>query len=451
MNLNSDYIKEKIKKMTDELVFKHTGNHLSDIEVEVLLGAWEGDKYEKIAEKRGYSVSYINKDIGNKLWKKLSEALGEEVTKRNFRQALQREWEKRVRTSQESLPVLKLEFPQGLMAQDSRFYVERPPIEERCYEAIKQPGALIRIKAPQQMGKTLLLDRILTQARKYNYQTVTLSFELPESTVFNDIHIFSQRFCAIVGKQLGLPNKLADYWDDIFGCNDNTTAYFEEYLLAEYTSPMVLALDKVDRVFEHPAIANDFCCLLRGWYDMARRSDRRGAIWKQLRLIVVHSTEVYSSLDINYSPLAGVGVIIPLPEFTPEQVQDLAQRHELDWVSEQEVEQLMAMVGGHPHLVQLALEYLESQKVMLEKLLQIAPTEASPFSDHLRQQLWNLQQYPKIAAAFREVVTTNKPVKLEPAEAFKLHSMGLIQMQGDDCSPRCNLYRQYFSARLAAT
>ena len=449
MNLDSDFIQEKIKNLADEVVFKHTGNHLSDIEVEVLLGAWEGDKYEKIAEKRGYSVSYINKDIGNRLWKKLSQALGEEVTKRNFRQALQREWEKRVRTSQESLPVLKVEFPQGPMAQDSRFYVERPPIEERCYEAIKQPGALIRIKAPHQMGKTLLLDRILTQARKHNYQTVTLSFELPDSTVFNDIHIFSQRFCAIVGRQLGLPNKLADYWDDIFGCNDNTTAYFEEYLLAECTSPMVLALDKVDRVFEHPAIANDFCCLLRGWYDMARRSDRRGAIWKQLRLIVVHSTEVYSSLDINYSPLAGVGVIIPLPELTRSQVQDLARRHGLNW-DNQGVEQLMAMVGGHPHLVQLALEYLESQKLPLEKLLQIAPTEAGPFSDHLRQQLWNLQQHPKIAAAFHEVVTTNKPVKLESAQAFKLHSMGLIQMQGDDCSPRCNLYRQYFSVRLAA-
>lgn len=465
--MNSDYnfLSKKIKKLADEVVFKHTGNHLSDIEVEVLLGAWEGDKYEKIAEKHGYSVSYINKDVGNKLWKKLSEALGEEVTKRNFRQALQREWEKRVRPSQESLQVLKLEFPQGQMGTpvrlteetsardwllDSRFYVERPPIEERCYEAIKQPGALIRIKAPQQMGKTLLLDRILAQARKHNYQTVTLSFELPDSTVFNDIQIFSQRFCAIVGKQLGLPNKLADYWDDIFGCNDNTTAYFEEYLLAERSSPMVLALDKVDRVFEHPAIANDFCCLLRGWYDMARRSDRRGAIWKQLRLVVVHSTEVYSSLDINHSPLAGVGVIIPLPELTRSQVQDLARRHGLDWLCYQEVEQLMAMVGGHPHLVQLAFEYFKSQKVTLEKILQIAPTEAGPFSDHLRQQLWNLQQYPEIAAAFREVVTTNDPVKLEPAYAFKLHSMGLIQMQGDDCRPRCNLYRQYFSVRLAA-
>ncbi len=328
------------------------------------------------------------------------------------------------------------------------YYIERPPIESRCYEAIKQLGALIRIKAPQQMGKTLLLDRILVEARKQNYQTVTLSFELPDSTVFNDIRTFSQWFCAKVGKLLGLPNKLANRWDDIFGCNDNTTAYFEEYLLVECTSPMVLALDKVDRVFEHPAIANDFCCLLRGWYDMARRSDRRGDIWKKLRLIVVHSTEVYSSLDINYSPLKGVGVVIPLPDFNQEQVQDLAQRYGLDWFNNQEVEQLMAMVGGHPYLVQMALDYLKSQENTLLNLLQIASTEAGPFGNYLREQLWDVQQYPELAAALHQVVTTNNPVTLEPAQAFKLDRMGLIQMQGNDCSPRCNLYRQYFLVRL---
>lgn len=329
-------------------------------------------------------------------------------------------------------------------------YVERPPIESRCYEAIKQLGALIRIKAPQQMGKTLLLDKILVEARKQNYQTVTLSFELPDSTVFNDIHKFSQWFCASVGKQLGLPNKLANRWDDIFGCNDNTTTYFEEYLLGECTSPMVLALDKVDRVFEHPAIANDFCCLLRGWYDMARRSDHRGAIWKKLRLVVVHSTEVYSSLDINSSPLKGVGVIICLSEFNQEQVQDLAQRYGLH-LNNQEVEQLMAMIGGHPYLVQIALDYLKTQENKLLNLLQIASTEASPFGNYLRKQLWDVQKYPELAAALHQVVTTDNPVILEPAQAFKLDRMGLIQMQGNDCSPTCNLYRQYFSVRLSAT
>ena len=360
------------------------------------------------------------------------------------------EWNGTLEPEQTPL-IAEPEFLESSVLLASAYYTERPPIESRCYEAISQLGTLIRIKAPQQMGKTLLLDRILVEARKQNYKTVTLSFELPDSAVFNDIRKFSEWFCASVSKRLGLPNQLTNRWDDIFGCNDNTTAYFEEYLLVECASPLVLALDKLDRVFEHSAIANDFCCLLRGWHEMAKRSDHRGAIWKQLRLVLVHSTDVYRSLDIKFSPLAGVGETISLPEFNQEQVQDLAQCHGLDWLDCQGIEQLIAMVGGHPYLVQLAFDYLATQKVSLKELLQIAPTEADPFGNHLRRHLRDVQQYPELAAALYQVVTANNPVTLEPTETFKLDRMGLIQMQGNDCSPRCNLYRQYFSVRLTAT
>lgn len=44
---------------------------------------------------------------------------------------------------------LVLEFPEGLVPIDSPFYVERPPLENDCYEAIERPGSLIRIKAPR--------------------------------------------------------------------------------------------------------------------------------------------------------------------------------------------------------------------------------------------------------------------------------------------------------------
>jgi hypothetical protein len=47
-----------------------------------------------------------------------------------------------------------------------------------------------------------------------------------------------------------------------------------------------------------------------------------------------------------------------------EQVQDLAWRHGLDW-SAQQVEQLMALVGGHPDLVRLALDRIWRQHVTL--------------------------------------------------------------------------------------
>lgn len=331
---------------------------------------------------------------------------------------------------------------------DAKYYIRRVPYEGQCYQAVLKPGALIRLKAPQQMGKRLLIERVLELVRAKGYRTLTLSFELADSTVFADLRQFSRWFCARVGQDLGLPNQLNEYWDDIFGCNSNTTDYFQNYLLDKIGIPFVLVLQKVDRVFEHPVIADDFCRLLRGWYDMARRGDDTSLIWQKLRLFVVHSTEVYSSLDINHSPLAGVGLEVELPEFSPPEVEDLVKRHGLRWTLA-EVKQLMAMIGGHPYLVHKALDYLKHDSITLKQFLQLAPTEAGPFSDHLRRHLWNLQQSPSLVSALAEVVTSNSWVSIPSEEAFKLYSMGLLTLQGNSVMPRCDLYRRYFGDRLS--
>ncbi|MEH2300686.1 MAG: AAA-like domain-containing protein [Nostoc sp.] len=340
------------------------------------------------------------------------------------------------------LPVAEAELPEGQVDLASGFYIERPPIESRCYEAILKPGSLIRIKAPRQMGKTSLMARILHQASQQGYLTVPLSFQLADGKIFADLDKLLQWFCASIGRRLKLPNKLADYWDVIFGSKDNCTAYFEEYLLPEINQPLALGLDEVDRIFQHPEIAADFFGLLRAWHEDAKNRD----IWKKLRLVVVHSTEVYIPMNINQSPF-NVGLPIELPEFNAEQILDLARRHGLNW-SFTQIEQLMAMVGGHPYLVRVALYHIAKQDTTLNLLLQTAPTEAGPYSDHLRRHLWNLEQRPELAAAIKKVVANTSPVRLDSIQCFKLLSMGLLQQQGNDVTPRCDLYRQYFRDRL---
>ena len=67
--------------------------------------------------------------------------------------------------------------------------------------------------------------------------------------------------------------------------------------------------------------------LLRGWYESAKQVDRIGKIWQKLRLMVVHSTEVYPSLDTNHSPF-NVGIAIDLPEFNLQQVENIAKRYD---------------------------------------------------------------------------------------------------------------------------
>lgn len=343
---------------------------------------------------------------------------------------------------QPPLPVAEPELPGGQVDLASQFYIDRPPIEQRCYEAIAKPGSLIRIKAPRQMGKTSLLARTLYQAEAQGYVKVPLSFQLADGKIFTDLDQFLKWFCAVIGRRLRLPNKISEYWDDFFGSKDNCTAYFEEYLLTELEQPLALGLDEVDLVFQHPEIASDFFGLLRAWHEDGKSRD----IWKKLRLVVVHSTEVYIPLNINQSPF-NVGLAIELPEFTLEQMQDLAQRHGWNWQGNK-LDALQAMIGGHPYLVRVALYNLARRDLTLEELLAAAPTEAGPYGDHLRRHLWNLEQRPEMAAAVKRVVASDSPVRLDSIEAFQLSSMGLVNLEGNEVSPRCNLYRQYFRDRL---
>jgi len=345
-------------------------------------------------------------------------------------------------------PVADPELPKGQVRLSSAFYVERVPYEEQCYQAIAQPGALIRLKAPRQMGKTSLMARILNQARERGYRTVPLSFQHADKSVFTSLNELLRWFCIRIARKLRLSDRIDDYWTDTYGSKDNCTIFFEDCLLMRTDTPLVLGLDEVDRVFDYPNIADDFFGLLRAWYEDAGRGDEDSELWEKLRLVVVHSTEVYIPMDINQSPF-NVGLPIELSEFSVEQVGDLAKRHGLNW-SRDRVEQLMKIVGGHPYLVRLALYHISQQQLTLDELLEIAPTEAGIYGDHLRRHLWILQQHPELAQAFRQVAISQQPVELESVLAFKLHSMGLVNLQGNRVAPRFELYRNYFRDRATS-
>ncbi len=338
--------------------------------------------------------------------------------------------------------VFPLEQPDGQIPLDSVYYIDRPPIETDCYEAIIKPGALIRVKAPRQMGKSSLMTRILDHASKESYKTASLNFQSVDGELLGNLDMFLQWFAASITDALLLPEKLEEYWKNVLGSKNKCTNYFERYLLPQIDTPIALGLDEVDEVFKHPAIANDFFGLLRAWHERAKNDP----VWKKLRLIIVHSQEVYIPLDINQSPF-NVGLPIELPDLNQEQVQELTQRHGLNWTGEQ-VEQLMTLVGGHPYLTRVALYQIARGRMTLEKLQQIAPTEEGPYSDHLRRHLLNLQENPKLLAAFKRVLSVDTPVDVGTAEAFKLRSMGLVKFQRNEVMPLCELYCEYFGDRL---
>ncbi|MDJ0730405.1 MAG: AAA-like domain-containing protein [Crocosphaera sp.] len=338
-----------------------------------------------------------------------------------------------------------LDQPRGHVALGSSFYIERGELETRCYREIVKQAALIRLKAPLDMGKTSLMVRILDHAQKQGYRTILLPFTRFEETVYSDLNQLLRRFCALVSRELGIsPKKINEYWDEeFFGPNDNCLQYFEECLLPEINSPLVLALDDLDILFYQHRVAKEFLKLVRYWHEQAKTN----SIWSKVRLILAYSTEVYIVMDTNSSPF-NVGMEIALPEFSAEQVLELAHRYGLSYNSEQ-VNRLMLLIGGHPYLIRVALYHLASHDLSLEELLQTAPTEGGLYGNHLRRHLGNLQEHSELLKAMQTVVTTDHPVRLEPELEFKLHRLGLVHFQDNEVAPRFELYRQYFSERLS--
>jgi transcriptional regulator with XRE-family HTH domain len=349
-------------------------------------------------------------------------------------------FDKLIDASQDTSP----RYPDGAVPLGSPFYLERAPLEAQIYQEIKKPGSLVRIKAPKLMGKTSLMSRILAQGQSLNYRTAYLDLSSVEGGIIRNLDKFLRWFCLMVGRQLKLENRIKDYWDtEILGSNDNCTVYFEEYLLPAIERPLVLGLDDVDRVFPYPEVVEDFLGMLRSWHEKGKIAGR----WKQLRLVIAHSTECYIPLDMNQSPF-NAGVPVELLEFDAKQVLSLASVHGLSW-QESQVEGLMNMVGGHPYLVRLALYEVSAGKLTLAQLLRDAPTEVGIFGHHLRRQLEVVHQASELAQALLKVVSSTEPVALDSMQIYKLHSMGLVHQQNNQVMPRCNLYREYFRRVLS--
>lgn len=419
---------------------------LHPIQEILLRQVWEGKTYTSIASASHYGEHYL-RNIASSLWQSLSEILQIPISKSNFRFSV----ESRSLTAEEGELIEKftrsqclakpLEYPGSPVPLDSPFYIHHPLIEELAYQEIAKPGSVLRIKAPRKMGKSSLLLRILDRANSLGYRTVSLDFQQAEEAVLDNFDKFLRWFCANISRQLELPPLLDDYWDEDMGSKVSCTIYLQQYILTEINSPLVLALNEVNKIFEYPRIAREFLPLLRSWHEEAKRIETLG----KLRLIVLHSTEIYIPLKLTESPF-NVGLPLQLPYFTEEQILALAQRYGLDW-RESDAERLMAMVGGHPYLVRLAFYHLCQKAVTLDMLLQEAPTIGGIYKDYLRSFWVTLQEEPELAIGLKQVVKSERGVELDPIVASKLVSMGLIHIDNNRCTLICELYRLYFGSQ----
>jgi hypothetical protein len=370
--------------------------------------------------------SWNHKEIKDSTWKRFYK--GELIKAENFKafcELLNLDWEKI--------------YKQGL----------RNPQESKCIETIKQPGTFLRIKGPQGMGKTQMLNRVLDQIDHSIYRVAMINFRRAlDSEAYETLHNFYQAICASLSYELKIPDAIDQYWIEKpkarLTANESMSRYIEKHVLENLDTGtnLVLILQDVDRMFEYSHLRRDVCDMLRGWVSEAQRED----IWQRLRLVVIHSTDVYAAFDILVSPLFGVGEVVELDEFTPGQVKDLIRQYQL---SDEIHSALIQLVGGHPFLVDHALKSLANSSKTFDDFLRTAATAEGIYRNHLLSIWYTIKQQQNLKEAVLKVISSAEPIRIfDQTTLFKLYSLGLVKTDQDRASIRNELYRRYFAACL---
>ena len=205
--------------------------------------------------------------------------------------------------------------------------------------------------------------------------------------------------------------------------------------------PLVLSMDEVERVFD-TEFRSDFFSMLRSWHN----SRANMPVWKQFDLVLVTSTEPYQLIDNLHQSPFNVGQILDLDDFSLAQVSHLNEQHG-NPLTEEQVTELMTLLGGHPFLTRKALYMVASQQISIAELFAKATDDQGPFGDHLRYHLFRLGTKPEQKQGLLEVIQNQ--VCSNDDIYFRLRGAGLISSrEGTKVRTRCDLYARYFQNRL---
>jgi WD40 repeat protein len=160
---NSEALKNAELKIADEAVFTKKGVHLTDIQKIILQGAWRGYTYEEIADIEGYSDKYLKRDVGPRLWKILSEALGEKVSKKNFRTAIQRRLEATTSQLHREKTVVNTHHDWGEAVDVSIFYGRTQELATLGQWIVHERCRLVALLGMAGIGKTALSVKLAKQ------------------------------------------------------------------------------------------------------------------------------------------------------------------------------------------------------------------------------------------------------------------------------------------------
>jgi len=347
----------------------------------------------------------------------------------------------RPRDAFDSSWLVSLDPPEGAVRLRSRLYVQREN-EPLWLDTVIGSGETIRVKGAHQMGKSSLLARMHGRSVEHGQVAFYLDFQRLDEMAFSSLDSLLYSVAVLMARRLRTLNLPDLYWSSPLGSKDKLSDFVLAELLEKAQPPIVLLLDDVDRVFNYD-YRDDFFSLIRAWHNERALEGP----WQKLNVVLAYSTEAYLFIrNLNESPF-NVGVSIELKDFSRSEVEDLNRRHGMLVQTPGEIESLMVLLGGHPYLWRMALYVMATRGIISPQLINTAHNDDGPFAEHLHRYLRQLERWPDLRNAMRNVLVNGTCVDND--SFYRLRASGLVLGHSlNSVQPRCDLYTRYLGERL---
>ena len=331
----------------------------------------------------------------------------------------------------------------GAVPLDSGFYVVRPT-DEKFRAAITRQDSIVLVKGARQVGKTSLLARGLEQARQSGALVVLTDLQNISADSLESVEKLVMSFADCFADQLDLDVEPSEVWKPNRSPVTNLEQYLRREVLFKVRTPIVWALDEVDRLFTC-AFGSEIFGLFRSWHNK-RALDPAGP-WRRLTLAIAYATEAHLFItDLNQSPF-NVGTRLLLEDFIFEQVDEINKLYGSPLKENAQVVRYFRLVSGHPYLVRRGFYEMATNGLDLVALEAQADHDEGPFGDHLRRMFFSLSQDRELCDAVRGMLR-GKPCPT-PESFYRLRSAGLaLGDSARDARLRCQLYATYLERHL---
>lgn len=162
---------EQVIDLINAALVAQEGKSLTDAEVVIVRGAWQGQTYAAIAEASGYTLSYLSTDVGPELLRRLSQAFETRVSKVNFRSTIEQQagkWGNRGLYASTHPPIhSSTRTDWGEAIDVSLFYGRSEELHTLQHWALTDHCRLIGVLGMGGIGKTSLAVKLAQQIESH--------------------------------------------------------------------------------------------------------------------------------------------------------------------------------------------------------------------------------------------------------------------------------------------